>query len=48
MIGGDRRNRTADLLIANQSLSQLSYAPMSSDSRNEYMVWKVPEYKRWP
>ena len=25
--GGDGRNRTADLLIANQSLSQLSYAP---------------------
>jgi hypothetical protein len=26
-IGGDGRDRTADLLIANQSLSQLSYAP---------------------
>ena len=25
--GGDRRDRTADLLIANQTLSQLSYAP---------------------
>lgn len=25
--GGDGRDRTADLLIANQSLSQLSYAP---------------------
>ncbi len=27
VFGGDRRDRTADLLIANQSLSQLSYAP---------------------
>ena len=26
--GGDARDRTADLLIANQSLSQLSYAPI--------------------
>ncbi len=25
--GGDRRDRTADLLIANQTLYQLSYAP---------------------
>ena len=25
--GGDERNRTADLLIANQTLSQLSYSP---------------------
>ena len=28
--GGDGRDRTADLLIANQSLSQLSYAPESA------------------
>jgi hypothetical protein len=27
LFGGDRRDRTADLLIANQTLSQLSYAP---------------------
>lgn len=27
--GGDRRDRTADLLIANQTLSQLSYAPLN-------------------
>ena len=26
--GGDERNRTADLLIANQTLSQLSYTPI--------------------
>lgn len=26
--GGDGRDRTADLLIANQSLSHLSYAPL--------------------
>ena len=26
--GGDREDRTPDLLIANQTLSQLSYAPI--------------------
>ena len=26
--GGDERNRTADLLVANEALSQLSYIPM--------------------
>ena len=26
--GGDKRNRTADLLLARQALSQLSYAPI--------------------
>ena len=25
--GGDKRDRTVDLLVANQALSQLSYAP---------------------
>ena len=30
MIGGDKRDRTADLLRARQALSQLSYIPMSS------------------
>ena len=29
-IGGDKRDRTADLLRARQALSQLSYIPMSS------------------
>ena len=28
--GGDERNRTADLLIANQTLSQLSYTPQNN------------------
>ena len=27
-IGGDKRDRTADLLTASQALSQLSYAPI--------------------
>ncbi len=27
-IGGAERNRTADLLIANEALSQLSYSPI--------------------
>ncbi len=30
MIGGDKRDRTADLLRARQALSQLSYIPISS------------------
>ena len=29
-IGGDKRDRTADLLRARQALSQLSYIPISS------------------
>jgi hypothetical protein len=29
--GGDERDRTADLLVANETLSQLSYIPMFSD-----------------
>ena len=29
MIGGDKRDRTADLLRARQALSQLSYIPNS-------------------
>ena len=27
--GGDKRDRTADLLLAKQALSQLSYTPIS-------------------
>ena len=27
--GGDERDRTADLLVANETLSQLSYIPTS-------------------
>ena len=29
LFGGDKRDRTADLLLARQALSQLSYTPMS-------------------
>ena len=28
LFGGDKRDRTADLLTASQALSQLSYTPM--------------------
>ena len=31
MIGGDKRDRTADLLHAMQALSQLSYTPTSGN-----------------
>ena len=30
VFGGDKRDRTADLLLARQALSQLSYTPISS------------------
>lgn len=36
VIGGGRRDRTDDLLLAKQALSQLSYAPMIK--HNTYMV----------
>ena len=28
LVGGDKRNRTAGLLLARQALSQLSYTPV--------------------
>ena len=31
IIGGRDRDRTGDLLVANEALSQLSYSPMSSN-----------------
>ena len=33
--GGARRDRTDDLLLAKQALSQLSYGPVSRDQRSE-------------
>lgn len=36
MIGGGRRDRTDDPLLAKQVLSQLSYAPMSTDNLRCY------------
>ena len=33
MVGGAERDRTADLLIANEALSQLSYGPMTVIAR---------------
>ena len=29
--GGDERDRTADLFVANEALSQLSYTPKTAD-----------------
>lgn len=31
-IGGDERDRTADLIVANDALSQLSYTPTGRSS----------------
>ncbi len=33
-VGGDKRDRTADLLNAIQALSQLSYTPMEPEALN--------------
>jgi hypothetical protein len=33
MLSGDERDRTANLLVANQALSQLSYVPREGESR---------------
>ncbi len=33
LIGGAERDRTADLLIANETLSQLSYGPTPKEGR---------------
>lgn len=41
-IGGGRRDRTDDPLLAKQVLSQLSYAPMSTDAS-----WVLPPDKWW-
>ena len=35
-VGGANRDRTDDLLVANQTLSQLSYGPMRW---SEWWVW---------
>ena len=36
--GGDKRNRTADPLLARQVLSQLSYAPISLTNRKQRII----------
>jgi hypothetical protein len=36
--GGAERDRTADLLIANEALSQLSYSPIQADARGRTML----------
>ena len=38
--GGARRDRTDDLLVANQSLSQLSYSPI-------LLVWSMHFLIKW-
>jgi hypothetical protein len=51
--GGRDRDRTGDLIVANDALSQLSYSPTSSNTRNfsrveekipteeEFVLWQV-------
>jgi hypothetical protein len=52
-LGGRDRDRTGDLIVANDALSQLSYSPTSSNVRNfsrveekiptreEFVVWHM-------
>ena len=37
--GGGERDRTDDILLAKQALSQLSYTPIFRTSRNTWWVW---------
>ncbi len=41
LYGGARRDRTADLLLAKQALSQLSYGPAARSGISNPMVWWV-------
>ena len=43
--GGARRDRTDDLLLAKQALSQLSYGP-SGTQNSEHEVARTPALKR--
>ena len=38
LFGGDKRDRTADLLTASQALSQLSYTPKPVVPRSEHLI----------
>jgi hypothetical protein len=40
-VSGDDRDRTGDLLLAKQALSQLSYAPKLSGALND------ARYRKW-
>ena len=42
MFGGANRDRTGDLLVANQALSQLSYGPLIRGARvaRHWWVWE--------
>jgi hypothetical protein len=43
MDGGAEGSRTPDLLIANETLYQLSYDPIQFRTRNLQMAWKALE-----
>ncbi len=45
-LGGDERDRTADLLLAKQALSQLSYTPMiTTNSKSEIPNPNVSDFE---
>jgi hypothetical protein len=53
-VGGARRDRTADLLLAKQALSQLSYGPLASATtdprhlKEKWWVWVELNYRPHP
>ena len=48
VIGGAKRDRTADLLNAIQALSQLSYSPFRELTRLRYhSFWQPVKYIHW-
>src|SRR5213082_4137014 len=46
--GGARRDRTDDLLLAKQALSQLSYGPALWSSRVSWWVWMESNHRPPP
>ena len=48
--GGANRDRTGDLLVANQTLSQLSYGPSSGGSEDlgYWWVWEESNFRPHP
>ena len=47
-LGGARRDRTADPLLAKQVLSQLSYGPVGSGLNDQWWVWEDSNHRPRP
>ncbi len=44
-VGGGRRDRTDDLMLAKHALSQLSYAPISQHASKTWWAWVDLNYR---